>query len=123
MSIFLTDKCLYSYLISPLLIRKEELWSLVSTKKGMERDTQKLQNLLNLKTWRWIIVFLHYYYSRLILSVKISSHIYYLQPADMSLEEIESRLGSLIQPDTISQLKSAVWKERLEGLLFSLNLL
>lgn len=39
-----------------------------------------------------------------------------LQPAEMSLEEIESRLGSLIQSDTISQLKSAVWKERLEGL-------
>ena len=39
----------------------------------------------------------------------------YLQPADMSLEEIESRLGSLINADTVSQLKSAVWKERLEG--------
>lgn len=38
-----------------------------------------------------------------------------LQPAEMSLEEIESRLGSLIQGDTIGQLKSAVWKERLEG--------
>lgn len=38
-----------------------------------------------------------------------------LQPAEMSLEEIESRLGSLIQADTISQLKSAAWKERLEG--------
>lgn len=38
-----------------------------------------------------------------------------LQPADMSLEEIESRLGSLIQADTISQLKSTAWKERLEG--------
>lgn len=33
----------------------------------------------------------------------------------MSLEEIESKLGSLIQPETITQLKSAVWKERLEG--------
>jgi len=40
-----------------------------------------------------------------------------LQPAEMSLEEIETRLGSLIQADTISQLKSAVWKERLEGML------
>ncbi|KAG9153404.1 hypothetical protein Leryth_025533 [Lithospermum erythrorhizon] len=38
-----------------------------------------------------------------------------VEPAEMSLEEIESRLGSLIQADTISQLKSAVWKERLEG--------
>lgn len=37
------------------------------------------------------------------------------QPAEMSLEEIEDKLGSLIQADTISQLKSAVWKERLEG--------
>lgn len=33
----------------------------------------------------------------------------------MSLEEIESKLGSLIQPETITMLKSAVWKERLEG--------
>lgn len=39
-----------------------------------------------------------------------------LQPAEMILEEIENKLGSLIQVDTISQLKSAVWKERLEGL-------
>lgn len=38
----------------------------------------------------------------------------------MSLEEIENRLGSLIQADTLSQLKSAVWKERLEGLSFFL---
>ncbi|XP_073061679.1 LOW QUALITY PROTEIN: protein MOR1-like [Primulina eburnea] len=38
-----------------------------------------------------------------------------LEPAEMSLEEIENRLGSLVQSDTISQLKSAVWKERLEG--------
>lgn len=33
----------------------------------------------------------------------------------MGLEEIESRIGSLIQEDTIPQLKSAAWKERLEG--------
>ncbi|KAM7500819.1 hypothetical protein LguiA_025233 [Lonicera macranthoides] len=39
-----------------------------------------------------------------------------VEPAEMSLEEIESRLGSLIQTDTISQLKSAVWKERLEAI-------
>lgn len=38
----------------------------------------------------------------------------------MSLEEIESRLGSLIHADTISQLKSAVWKERLEGYSLSM---
>ncbi|BBG92843.1 ARM repeat superfamily protein [Prunus dulcis] len=37
-------------------------------------------------------------------------------PAEMSLEEIESRLGSLIQADTISQLKSSAWKERLEAI-------
>lgn len=36
----------------------------------------------------------------------------------MSLEEIESKLGSLIQTETITQLKSAVWKERLEGSFF-----
>ncbi|KAI5572013.1 hypothetical protein BDE02_11G133800 [Populus trichocarpa] len=39
-----------------------------------------------------------------------------VEPAEMSLEEIETRLGSLIQADTISQLKSAVWKERLEAI-------
>lgn len=33
----------------------------------------------------------------------------------MSLEEIERRVDSLIQAETITQLKSAVWKERLEG--------
>lgn len=33
----------------------------------------------------------------------------------MSLEEVESRLGSLVEADTVSQLKSTVWKERLEG--------
>ena len=37
------------------------------------------------------------------------------QPSEMSLEEIESRVGSLMQAETISQLKSAAWKERLEG--------
>ncbi|KAL0922592.1 hypothetical protein M5K25_006587 [Dendrobium thyrsiflorum] len=39
-----------------------------------------------------------------------------LQPGDMSLEEIEQRLCSLINADTISQLKSSVWKERLEAI-------
>ncbi|PIN16310.1 Microtubule-associated protein [Handroanthus impetiginosus] len=40
-----------------------------------------------------------------------------VEPAEMSLEEIENRLGSLIQADTITQLKSAVWKERLEAIV------
>ncbi|KAJ4702810.1 protein MOR1 [Melia azedarach] len=39
-----------------------------------------------------------------------------VEPSEMSLEEIESRLGSLIQAETVSQLKSAVWKERLEAI-------
>lgn len=39
-----------------------------------------------------------------------------IEPAEMSLEEIESRLGSLLQEDTVSQLKSTVWKERLEAI-------
>lgn len=39
-----------------------------------------------------------------------------VEPAEMSLEEIESKLGSLIQTETITQLKSAVWKERLEAI-------
>nr|XP_016493302.1 PREDICTED: LOW QUALITY PROTEIN: protein MOR1-like [Nicotiana tabacum] len=38
-----------------------------------------------------------------------------VEPAEMSLEEIESKLGSLIQPETITQLKSAVWKESLSS--------
>jgi hypothetical protein len=41
------------------------------------------------------------------------------QPAEMGLEEIERRLGSLLKEETISQLKSTVWKERLEGSLSS----
>lgn len=41
------------------------------------------------------------------------------QPAEMSLEEIERRVGSLLQEETVSQLKSTVWKERLEGSLSS----
>ncbi|KAF3432700.1 hypothetical protein FNV43_RR23802 [Rhamnella rubrinervis] len=39
-----------------------------------------------------------------------------VEPAEMNLEEIESRLGSLLQADTISQLKSTAWKERLEAI-------
>lgn len=33
----------------------------------------------------------------------------------MGLEEVESKLGSLIEAETILLLKSSVWKERLEG--------
>ncbi|XP_047310498.1 protein MOR1 [Impatiens glandulifera] len=40
-----------------------------------------------------------------------------VEPGEMSIEEIESRIGSFIQADTISQLKSAVWKERLEAIV------
>ncbi|KAJ4976564.1 hypothetical protein NE237_001670 [Protea cynaroides] len=40
-----------------------------------------------------------------------------VEPGDMSLEDIESRLGCLLQADTISQLKSSVWKERLEAIV------
>ncbi|XP_065847953.1 protein MOR1 [Euphorbia lathyris] len=39
-----------------------------------------------------------------------------VEPSEMSLEEIESKLGSLIQAETVSQLKSSVWKERLEAI-------
>jgi len=45
-----------------------------------------------------------------------------MQPTEMSLEEIESRVGSLIQSDTINLLKSAAWKERLEGWQFAVCL-
>nr|KYP53049.1 Cytoskeleton-associated protein 5 [Cajanus cajan] len=39
-----------------------------------------------------------------------------VEPTEMGLEEIESRIGSLIQSDTITLLKSTVWKERLEAI-------
>ncbi|XP_019427922.1 PREDICTED: protein MOR1-like isoform X1 [Lupinus angustifolius] len=39
-----------------------------------------------------------------------------VEPSEMSLDEIESRIGSLVQSDTITLLKSAVWKERLEAI-------
>ncbi|CAM8905774.1 unnamed protein product [Rhodiola kirilowii] len=39
-----------------------------------------------------------------------------VEPAEMGLEEVESKLSSIIQSETISQLKSAVWKERLEAI-------
>lgn len=39
----------------------------------------------------------------------------FFQPSEMSLEEIEERLSSVVKAEIISQLKSTVWKERLEG--------
>ncbi|KMZ71606.1 Protein MOR1, partial [Zostera marina] len=39
-----------------------------------------------------------------------------VEPGEMNLEEIESRLASLIPPEIILQLKSGVWKERLEAI-------
>ncbi|KAG6594399.1 Protein MOR1, partial [Cucurbita argyrosperma subsp. sororia] len=39
-----------------------------------------------------------------------------VEPSEMSLEEVESRLGSLVDADIVSQLKSTVWKERLEAI-------
>ncbi|XP_051227119.1 protein MOR1 isoform X2 [Lolium perenne] len=39
-----------------------------------------------------------------------------VEPAEMSLEEIEERLNSTVKTETISQLKSTVWKERLEAI-------
>ncbi|AQK99762.1 Protein MOR1 [Zea mays] len=39
-----------------------------------------------------------------------------VEPAEMSFEEIEERLKSVVKAETISQLKSSVWKERLEAI-------
>lgn len=39
-----------------------------------------------------------------------------VEPGEMSLEEIEGRIGSLFQEDVLANLKSAVWKERLEAM-------
>uniref|UniRef100_A0A453FSR5 VHS domain-containing protein n=2 Tax=Aegilops tauschii subsp. strangulata TaxID=200361 RepID=A0A453FSR5_AEGTS len=39
-----------------------------------------------------------------------------VEPSEMSLEEIEERLNSVVKTETISQLKSTVWKERLEAI-------
>ncbi|XP_057847026.2 protein MOR1 isoform X2 [Cryptomeria japonica] len=39
-----------------------------------------------------------------------------IEPGDMSLEEIEGRVGSLFQADVLPNLKSTVWKERLEAM-------
>ncbi|KAJ8510590.1 hypothetical protein OPV22_001024 [Ensete ventricosum] len=39
-----------------------------------------------------------------------------VEPGEMSMEEIEGKLGSLVKAETISQLKSGVWKERLEAI-------
>uniref|UniRef100_A0A8R7PUH3 VHS domain-containing protein n=1 Tax=Triticum urartu TaxID=4572 RepID=A0A8R7PUH3_TRIUA len=39
-----------------------------------------------------------------------------VEPSEMSLEEIEERLNSVVKTETVSQLKSTVWKERLEAI-------
>ncbi|TVU36608.1 hypothetical protein EJB05_18547 [Eragrostis curvula] len=39
-----------------------------------------------------------------------------VEPGEMSLEEIEERLSSAVKAETITQLKSTVWKERLEAI-------
>ncbi|EEC71701.1 hypothetical protein OsI_04204 [Oryza sativa Indica Group] len=39
-----------------------------------------------------------------------------VEPSEMSLEEIEEKLSSVVKTETISQLKSTVWKERLEAI-------
>ncbi|KAG0567085.1 hypothetical protein KC19_7G108600 [Ceratodon purpureus] len=39
-----------------------------------------------------------------------------VEPGEMSLEDIETRLGALFEPDVIANLKSANWKERLEAI-------
>ncbi|KQK10308.1 protein MOR1 isoform X2 [Brachypodium distachyon] len=39
-----------------------------------------------------------------------------VEPAEMSLEEIEERLSTVVKQETTSQLKSTVWKERLEAI-------
>lgn len=38
-----------------------------------------------------------------------------MQPGEMSLEDIETRLSPLFESEVITNLKSANWKERLEG--------
>lgn len=111
---------------SLLLQRKLHLGNLVPIKKVME-DNQKLPSPRNRKMLRYKLTwpFFHCicnsmtgcYTSNSKMFIIYVIHLF-LQPAEMSLEEIESRLGSLIQADTITQLKSAVWKERLEGLLY-----
>ncbi|GJN17363.1 hypothetical protein PR202_gb04422 [Eleusine coracana subsp. coracana] len=39
-----------------------------------------------------------------------------VEPGEMSLEEIQERLSSTVKAESISQLKSTVWKERLEAI-------
>jgi cytoskeleton-associated protein 5 len=39
-----------------------------------------------------------------------------VEPGEMSLEDIESRLGPLFEPEVFANLKSANWKERLEAI-------
>ncbi|GJX54188.1 AAA+ ATPase domain-containing protein [Tanacetum coccineum] len=47
-----------------------------------------------------------------------------VKPAKMTLEEIVSRLGSLVLEDIITRLKSTAWKERLEAIIsFKENLI
>lgn len=40
-----------------------------------------------------------------------------VEPAEMSLEEIEMKVGAIIQSDVLTNLKSSVWKERLEAMV------
>ncbi|KAI5081631.1 hypothetical protein GOP47_0001374 [Adiantum capillus-veneris] len=39
-----------------------------------------------------------------------------VEPAEMSLEEIEEKVAEIVQADVIANLKSTVWKERLEAM-------
>ncbi|GJM92767.1 hypothetical protein PR202_ga09263 [Eleusine coracana subsp. coracana] len=39
-----------------------------------------------------------------------------VEPGEMSLEEIQERLSSTVKVEAISQLKSTIWKERLEAI-------
>jgi cytoskeleton-associated protein 5 len=39
-----------------------------------------------------------------------------VEPGEMSLEDIETRLGALFEPEVMANLKSANWKERLEAI-------
>ncbi|KAH7416157.1 hypothetical protein KP509_14G078100 [Ceratopteris richardii] len=39
-----------------------------------------------------------------------------VEPTEMSLEEIEGRVSGIVQADVITNLKSSVWKERLEAM-------
>ncbi|XP_057833318.2 protein MOR1-like isoform X1 [Cryptomeria japonica] len=39
-----------------------------------------------------------------------------IEPGEMSLEEIEGRVGSIFQEEVLPNLKSTIWKERLEAM-------